>query len=146
MHLIVESLLTFGVSTEAKENVYDRFKDLGVTVYQLVGNHDAYYKNTNEVNSIDSLLSEYDNVIPISGPGEYNIDGFQTFMVPWISQENFEETQEKNRENQSKVAFGHLELNGFSTYPKHVQQHGMGVDMFQKFRITCSGPLSHQIK
>ena len=123
----------------AKENVYDRFKDLGVTVYQLVGNHDAYYKNTNEVNSIDSLLSEYDNVIPISGPGEYNIDGFKAFMVPWISAENLEETQEKIAKTKAKAAFGHLELNGFSTYPGHVQQHGMGVDMFQKFRITCSG-------
>ena len=34
----------------AKENVYDKFRDLGITVYQIVGNHDAYYKNTNEVN------------------------------------------------------------------------------------------------
>ena len=78
-------------------------KDLGVTVYQLVGNHDAYYKNTNEVNSIDSLLSEYDNVIPISGPGEYNIDGFKAFMVPWISAfENLEETQEKIAKTKAK--------------------------------------------
>src|SRR5210317_1578573 len=37
----------------AKENVYDKFRELGITVYQIVGNHDAYYKNTNEVNSIE---------------------------------------------------------------------------------------------
>lgn len=86
----------------AKENVYDKFRDLGITVYQIVGNHDCYYKNTNEVNSIESLLTEYDNIVPISGPGEYDIDGFKTFMVPWISPENHEETIE-NLENKSKV-------------------------------------------
>ena len=112
MHLIVESLLDFWCLNQAKENVYDRFKDLGVTVYQLVANHDAYYKNTNEVNSIDSLF-EYDNVIPISGPGEYNIDGFK---CSWFlgSLKKILKRRKKKCENQSqKVAFGHLELNGF---------------------------------
>ena len=52
----------------AKENVYDKFRDLGITVYQIVGNHDAYYKNTNEVNSIESLLREYDNIQIIDEP------------------------------------------------------------------------------
>ena len=39
----------------ARDKVYDRFKDLDVKV-TIVGNHDIYYKNTNEINSIDSLL------------------------------------------------------------------------------------------
>jgi DNA repair exonuclease SbcCD nuclease subunit len=33
----------------AKENVYDKFRDLGITVYNIVGNHDIYYKNTNKI-------------------------------------------------------------------------------------------------
>ena len=43
----------------AKKNVYDRFQKLGVKVYQLVGNHDVYYKNTNEINSIESELNDF---------------------------------------------------------------------------------------
>ena len=43
----------------AKQNVYDKFKRLKTKVYTIVGNHDVYYKNTNEVNAIDSLLSSY---------------------------------------------------------------------------------------
>ena len=123
----------------AKENVYDKFRDLGITVYQIVGNHDCYYKNTNEVNSIESLLTEYDNIVPISGPGEYDIDGFKTFMVPWISPENHEETIEKLGKTKAKSVFGHLELAGFATYPGHVQESGMGVEVFDKFKIVCSG-------
>ena len=38
----------------ARKNVYYKFKKLGVKVYQLVGNHDVYYKKTNEINSIES--------------------------------------------------------------------------------------------
>ena len=123
----------------AKENVYDKFRELGVTVYQIVGNHDCYYKNTNEVNSIESLLNEYDNVIPISSPGEYNIQGTKTFMVPWICQENLEETQNKIQSTNAKITFGHLELNGFSTYPGHIQTNGMQKDMFEKFDLVFSG-------
>jgi len=123
----------------AKENVYDRFRDLGITVYQIVGNHDAYYKNTNEVNSIESLLREYDNIVPISSPGEYDVAGMKTFMIPWISAENQEETLTKLSKTKTKAAFGHLELQGFAVYPGNVQQHGMEVNVFDKFQIVCSG-------
>jgi predicted MPP superfamily phosphohydrolase len=109
--------------------LYDRFRDLGIQVYQIVGNHDAYYKNTNEVNSIESLLKEYDNIVPISSPGEYEVAGLKTFMIPWISSENREETLEKLSKTKAKLAFGHLELNGFSVYPGNVQQHGMEVQV-----------------
>ena len=123
----------------AKENVYDKFRDLGITVYQIVGNHDAYYKNTNQVNSVESLLKEYDNIVPISSPGEYEVAGLKTFMIPWISSDNREETLEKISKTKSKAAFGHLELNGFSVYPGSVQKEGMDVSFFDKFRIVCSG-------
>ena len=59
----------------AKENVYDKFQDLGITVYNIVGNHDAYYKNSNEINSIDTLLQQYYNVVRVSKPTEYTIEG-----------------------------------------------------------------------
>ena len=46
----------------AKNNYYDRLRDMGITVHTVVGNHTAYYKNTNHVNAVDLLLREYDNV------------------------------------------------------------------------------------
>ena len=46
----------------AKENYYDRLQQMGVTVHTIVGNHTAYYKNTNSVNSVGLLLKQYDNV------------------------------------------------------------------------------------
>ncbi|MEL0214543.1 MAG: hypothetical protein VW948_02040, partial [Burkholderiaceae bacterium] len=46
----------------AKENYYDRLEKLGITVHTIVGNHTAYYKDTNSINSVDLLLKQYKNV------------------------------------------------------------------------------------
>ena len=117
----------------AKENVYDKFKNLGVKVWQLVGNHDVYYKNTNKINSVDSLLCSYDNIVPISKPGEYDINGFKAFMLPWICEDNFIETESAIASTESKIAFGHLELHGFELYPGCVQQRGIDKEIISKF-------------
>ena len=50
----------------AKKNYYNRLRDMGVDVYTVVGNHTAYYKNTNDINTVDLLLREYSNVVVIS--------------------------------------------------------------------------------
>jgi len=123
----------------AKNNVYDRFEKLGITVYNIVGNHDAYYKNSNEVNAINALLQQYDNVIPISNPKEFCIDGLNTLMLPWICSDNEKETFELLKETEAKVVFGHLELNGFSVYPGQYQQEGLDKKVFQKFDRVFSG-------
>ena len=48
----------------AKENYYDRLEETGhVTVHTIVGNHTAYYKDTNSINSVNLLLKQYKNVI-----------------------------------------------------------------------------------
>lgn len=123
----------------ARDKVYDRFKDLDVKVWQLVGNHDIYYKNTNEINSIDSLLEAYDNITPISSPGEYDIDGFKFFGIPWICQDNYDETVSKISETKVKIAFGHLEVHGFQLYPGCTQMAGIDKGHFDKFDLVFSG-------
>lgn len=123
----------------AKENVYDRFLDLGITVYNIVGNHDAYYKNTNSVNAIDTLLNEYDNVIRISEVLEEKIDDLDVIFVPWICSDNQENILKHIKRTKAKVLFGHLELSGFLTYPGHVQEEGMNKEVFKKFDKVFSG-------
>ena len=54
--------INFHALAWAKDNYFDRLKALGCTVHTIVGNHTAYYKNTNDINAVDLLLREYDNV------------------------------------------------------------------------------------
>lgn len=123
----------------AKKNVYDRFRDLGITVYNIVGNHDSYFKNSNEINSIDILLKEYKNVIPVSSIQEFNIGGLNTLMIPWICSDNENESFERIQNTKAKVAFGHLELSGFAVFPGQNQEEGLGKEVFKKFDKVFSG-------
>jgi DNA repair exonuclease SbcCD nuclease subunit len=123
----------------AKRNVYDRFRELGITVYNIVGNHDTYFKNSNEINSVDILLKEYENVIPISKISEFNIDGFNALMIPWICNDNQEESFKKIKSTKAKVAFGHLELSGFEVFPGQKQEEGIGKEIFNKFDRVFTG-------
>ena len=35
---------------------------MGITVHSLVGNHTAYFKDTNDVNTLDGIVGEYNNM------------------------------------------------------------------------------------
>lgn len=123
----------------AKNNVYDKFQELGVKLYNIVGNHDAYYKNTNDVNSVDCLLSEYKNVIRVSEPKEYKIGGASMLLVPWICEDNEQQTFDAIKKSKAKIAMGHLELNGFEAYRGHTMDKGLDPSAFKKFNLVYSG-------
>lgn len=123
----------------AKENYYNKLRDLGITVHTIVGNHTAYYKNTNTVNSVNLLLSEYKNVIVYSEVTEIKLDKLNCLLVPWINQENQDNTFKAIKKTKSKVVFGHLELNGFRAHRGYVMEEGMDIDALAKFEKVYSG-------
>ena len=123
----------------SKKVYYDRLQAMGITVHTIVGNHTAYYKDTNEINTVDLLLKEYDNVIVYSEPTEINIDGLDILLLPWINEENRTQTMEMIDKSISKVVMGHLELNGFVATRGHMMENGMNIDVFDKFDVVYSG-------
>ena len=76
--------IDFSALAWAKDNYYDRLKDMGIHVHTIVGNHTAYYKNTNEVNAVDLLLREYDNVTVYSEATQTKLDKLDVLFIPWI--------------------------------------------------------------
>ena len=123
----------------AKENYYNRLREMGVTVHTIIGNHTAYYKNTNDINAISLLLGEYDNVICHNKVTEITLDNLNTLLIPWINQENEKETYETIKKTNCKVAMGHLELRGFNANRYVVMEHGADSDIYQKFKLVFSG-------
>ena len=117
----------------AQRNYFDRIRDLGITLHSVVGNHTAFYKNTNEVNTIDLLLREYDNVNTITECTDIEIDGSTICMIPWINSDNSEYTYRKIRESPAKVAMGHLELNGFYAHHGYTMEDGDDIQPYQMF-------------
>ena len=123
----------------AKENYYNRLRDMDITVHTIVGNHTAYYKNTNQVNSVGLLLSQYDNVIVYPEVEEVELDKLKVLFIPWINNENFESTVSSVKASRSVCAMGHLELNGFRAHRGHVMEDGMDCELFEKFSHVFSG-------
>ena len=131
--------IDFAALTWAKKNYYDRLKKMGITVHTIVGNHTAYYKNTNEINAVDLLLREYDNVKIYSETSSIMVGDLNVLLVPWINKENEEKSVALIKKSQAPVCMGHLELNGFRATPGHMMEHGMDWGIFEKFEKTFSG-------
>ena len=123
----------------AKNHYYDRLEELGITVHTIVGNHTAYYKNTNQLSGVNLFLREYDNVKIYSEAEEVKIDKTKFLFVPWINSENEEKTLQLIDDSDSPCVMGHLELNGFMATRGHFMEHGMDSNVFDKFDRVYSG-------
>lgn len=123
----------------AKRVVFNPLKERGIKMHLMVGNHDAYYKNTNEINAVDLLLKEYDNVEVYSSPTEVSVGDLPILFLPWINEQNEKETNNIIKKTKCPVAMGHLELNGFVATPGHIMEHGHDARAFDKFRKVFSG-------
>ena len=123
----------------AKNHYYDKLEELGITVHTIIGNHTAYYKNTNDLTGVGLFLREYDNVKIYSEAEEVTIDKTKFLFVPWINSENQEKTFQLIEESDSPCVMGHLELNGFMATRGHFMENGMDSNIFDKFERVYSG-------
>ena len=131
--------IDFAALSWAKDNYYDRLKDMGITVHTIVGNHTAYYKNTNDINAVDLLLREYDNVVVYDKATEVKVDSLPILFIPWINAQNQEETYKLIQSTNCNCAMGHLELQGFRAHRGIIMEHGLSSKLFEKFSHVFSG-------
>ena len=123
----------------AKQNYYDRLEKMGVTIHTIVGNHTAYYKDTNLINSVDLLLKQYKNVHVYSECTEVVLDNLNILFIPWINAENTQSSIESIKDSTSKIAMGHLELNGFRAHRGCIMDHGHPGELYSEFTKVFSG-------
>ena len=121
----------------AKRVVFDPLSKY--ETHMIIGNHDCYYKNTNDVNSPELLLQTYSNIKTYNKVEEITIGGLNILFIPWINAENYESTVNAIKVSNSVCAMGHLELNGFRAHRGHVMEEGMACDEFEKFDKVFSG-------
>ena len=106
----------------------------------IPGNHDTYYKNTNDLNSLKELLGYYMNEVHIiMEPTVMEYGSLKMAMLPWINQENYESSMSFVRECKADWLGGHLELNGFEMMRGVKNTHGMDSKLFNKFELVLSG-------
>lgn len=128
----------------AKEMFFDKLANRGITVHMLAGNHDTYYKNTNDVNSPDLLLKEYDNINVIDHPKTIYVDETPICMMPWICPENYQDSIDTIADTKAEICMGHFEIAGFAMYRGMESHEGLAKSLFDKFDLVFSGHYHHR--
>ena len=136
--------VNFYALDRAKKMFFDKLEERGIRVHMLAGNHDTYYKNTNEVNSPDLLLVEYGNIDVISKPETIVIDGTSICMMPWICPENYQESLDHITNTKAEICMGHFEIAGFAMHRGMESHDGLAKETFEKFDLVFSGHYHHR--
>lgn len=136
--------VNFYALDRAKKMFFDKLEERGIAVHMLAGNHDTYFKNTNDVNSPDLLLREYSNINVIDHPTTITVDGTDICMMPWICSENYQASLDEMKTTKSEICMGHFEISGFAMYRGMESHEGMDKTIFDKFDMVFSGHYHHR--
>lgn len=118
-------------------NLFEKtFEDFEVTI--LIGNHDIYYKTSNEVHSLKALR-HLPNVDVIDTIRHKEIYGVKTLFCPWIVDYEDETIVHVLETSDSDILFGHFDIVGFALNRTRVSTEGLHPEVFSKFKKVFSG-------
>lgn len=109
--------------------VLDTWKDFNIIM--LVGNHDAYYKDRSDVNSL-SILSGWDNITVLDTPTSATLFGNKVTFCPWGTS--------LDQIPRSDILFGHFEISSFKQNGYKICTDGFKAkDLLSKSKLIVSG-------
>ena len=118
----------------------DQIRKRGMSMDIIPGNHDTFYKNTNELNSLKECLGHYMNEVHIiMEPTVMQYDSLKLGLLPWICQDNYDLCINLIRDCRADWIGSHLELNGFEVMRGLTNKHGMDPKLFSRFEMVLSG-------
>lgn len=118
----------------------DKLREYGIAMHIIPGNHDVFYKNTNDLCSLKELMGHYTDVVHIwMEPTVLPFGDLSVALVPWINAENYAETMEFVKTCKAPIIGGHFEFSGFEMYKGIPNPHGMDTSSFNRFESVLSG-------
>jgi hypothetical protein len=136
--------MDFNTFNRVNENYFKRLKNY--KVHMILGNHCTYYKNTNQINSPELLLEQYDNIKIYVDPKEIKLGSKTFLMLPWINAGNKELSLNMISKSNADNVCGHLECDGFEVTPGMKFDGGFKVSDFKNFKRVWSGHFHHKSK
>ena len=134
--------INYVTAKRLREDFLNKIAQKNIDLHIIAGNHDTFYKNTNNVNALTELVAGryYENItIYHDQPSTVNFDGTDILMLPWICDDNRQATNEAINNSKAPLAVGHLELAGYEMYKGQVSDHGDDPKIFDKFDLVFSG-------
>ena len=115
-------------------------RELGITMDIIRGNHDTYYKNTGELNSLKELLGHYMNEVTIiHEPTVMEYGSMKIGLVPWIDAESQERSLNFLANAKCDWIAGHFEIAGYEVMKGIIAPHGLDPKIFNRFERVLSG-------
>lgn len=131
--------VNFQTLNTVRERFMNPLFEMGVQVDIVLGNHDVYYKNTNDVNSVRELF-EFSNVCTNwrihHKPGIIHKD---IALVPWITKDNEKECLDFIASRPCPILMGHFELSGYEVLRGVEHHEGMDPNLLSKYEAVYSG-------
>lgn len=122
-----------------REHFIEPLIERGISMDLIIGNHDTYYKNTNDVNAPELLLFNEAQINVISECQVKEYDGTNIALVPWINNENYADSVEFMMSAPASVCMGHFEIEGALMHPGMTCQHGLDHTYLKRFDKVYSG-------
>lgn len=121
-----------------KKNFWNRLENLDIDTHIIIGNHDTYFKNTNEINAMENLSLNRNSIV-YTKTQEVTFDGLNILFVPWICDDNEEDSLYQIDNSTAEICMGHLEVKGFEMHKGHINEHGYEKNIFKRFEKVLSG-------
>ena len=129
--------VNFNTLSQVKKRFFQPLRDMGIQVHCIPGNHDTYWKNTNDLNSLRELF--HNDLHLYEKPTTVDFDGCSVLFLPWINKENSQQCEDALEDSVAPVLVGHLELDGYEVMRGINHNGGMSDNILEKFDVVMSG-------
>ena len=113
-----------------------------IDTHIIIGNHDTYFKNTNDVNAIENLYTSFDGKNEpwiYTRPKIVTFDDMDILFMPWICDETKEESMHLLNTAPVEIVMGHLEVKGVEMNNGIINEFGNEKSDFKRFERVISG-------
>ena len=131
--------INFHILHRCRMDILNPLEAMGITMHVIVGNHDIYWRNSNDVNSVTELCQSYPNLKIYEEPEEITLGSLRILLLPWMNPMNTAPTLSIAKASKAPVVMGHLEIAGFNYDRSVVCEHGLDRKLFKKFKKVFSG-------
>lgn len=138
--------ININTARRLRTDFLDQIKKRNLELHLIAGNHDTYFKNTNEVNAIKELVENaYPSFKTYTKHAEsVTFDGVPVLFIPWICDDNRKQILDAIQSTPAQIAMGHLEIQGFEMYRGSMVSHGDDRSVFDRFDVVMSGHYHHR--
>lgn len=137
--------INYNTGNRLKNDFLDPLLGRNLDVHLIAGNHDTYFKNTNEINALRELVyGKYPFHIYDRYAETVTFDNLPILFIPWICDDNNKQILSKIADSGASVCAGHLEIQGFEMYRGSIVSHGSDRSLFGRFDMVLSGHYHHR--